>query len=112
MGRSKVLHGFIYGIYHRLPKMHPPFLHTTLRQKRGGGVCSNIQFFSCIRSSLRSSQSLLHTRSTIKTTAAAFWKNSSFDEHVLQESAAFVCILSQEASKQLALSVVTGDNPM
>ena len=49
MGRSKVLHGFLYGIHHRLPKIHPPFLHTTLRQKWGGGVCSNNQLVSCIR---------------------------------------------------------------
>ena len=30
-------------------KYAPPFLHTTFRQKWGGGVCSNIQFISCIR---------------------------------------------------------------
>ena len=48
---------------------------------------------------------------TIVTTATAFWMNGSFDERVLQESAALVLKLSQEASKQLTLSVVTGDNP-
>ena len=26
----------------------PPLLHTTLRQKWGGGICSNIQFILCI----------------------------------------------------------------
>ena len=36
-------------VYRKLPKIRPPFLHTTVRQKWGGGVCSNIQFVSCIR---------------------------------------------------------------
>ena len=63
----------------------PPFLHTTLKQKWGGGICSNIQFVSCIRPSLCSLQSSIRARSTIKTTAAAFRKNGSFDERVLQE---------------------------
>ena len=36
-------------MYRKLPKIRPPFLHTTFRQKWGGGVCSNIQFVSCIR---------------------------------------------------------------
>ena len=47
-------------------------------------------------------------RSTIMITAV---KNSNFAERVLGESAAFVLILSRETSKQLASSVVTGDNP-
>ena len=38
-------------------------------------------------------------------------KNDSFVECVLRKSAALVLILSREASKKLALSVVTGDNP-
>ena len=72
--------------YRRLLKIHPPsFLHTSLRQKWGGGICSNIQFVLCIHPSLRSSQSLICARSTIKMTAVAFWKNSSFDERLLQE---------------------------
>ena len=36
-------------IYRKLPKIRPPFLHTTFIQKWGGGVCLNIQFISCIR---------------------------------------------------------------
>ena len=36
-------------MYYKLPKMCPPFLPTTFRQKWGEGVCSNIQFVSCIR---------------------------------------------------------------
>ena len=41
----------LFAIYRKLPKIHPPFLHTTytFRQKWGGGVCSNIQFILCIR---------------------------------------------------------------
>ena len=50
----------------------------------------------------------LHVRLTITMTTA---KNGSFTELVLGESAAFVLILSQETSKQLASSVVTGDDP-
>ena len=53
---------------------------------------------SCIGPSRRSSYSRA-------TTAAAFWTNDSFDERVLQESAALVLKISQEASKQLASSV-------
>ena len=35
--------------YRKLPKIYPPFLHTTFRQKWRGGVgCSNTQFVSCI----------------------------------------------------------------
>ena len=49
-------------------------------------------------------------RLTIATTAMAFWKNGSFTEHVLQEISA-ACILSREASKQFAPSVVTGGDP-
>ena len=46
---------------------------------------------------------MLHAMLTITTTATALWSNDSFAERVLQE-------LSQEVSKQLALSVVTGDD--
>ena len=75
---------YIYCNYCRLLKSRLPFLHTTLREMWEGGICSNVQFVPCIRPSLCSSQSLLHARLTITTTAAAFWKNGSFDEHVLQ----------------------------
>ena len=34
--------------YRKLPKIRHPFLHTTLRQTWGGGVCLNIQFVSYI----------------------------------------------------------------
>lgn len=33
-------------VYHRLPKICSPFLHTTLTQNWEVGVCSNIQFVS------------------------------------------------------------------
>ena len=59
----------------------PSLLHTTLKQKWGGGVCLNIHFVSCIRPSCCSS----HTCSAIVTITTAFWKNVSFDERVLQE---------------------------
>ena len=49
---------------------------------------------------------------TIVTTAVPFWMNGSFDEHVVQESVVLVLKLSQEASKQLASSVVTGNDPV
>ena len=39
----------LYTITVNSRKYAPPFLHTTFRQKWGGGVCSNIQFVSCIR---------------------------------------------------------------
>ena len=42
-------------------------------------------------------------------TAMAFWKNGSFDERVLQEISG-TCVHTR-ASKQLASSVVTGDDP-
>ena len=38
--------GLYYSRKYVLPL--PPILHTTLRQKWGGGICSNIQFISCI----------------------------------------------------------------
>ena len=44
------------------------------------------------------------------TTAMAFWKNGIFAECVPWESVTPVLILSQEALKQLALSVVTGQD--
>ena len=47
-----------------IPRIRSPFLHTTLRQKWGGGVCSNIQ--SVYTPSLCSSQSLIRVRLTIK----------------------------------------------
>ena len=59
---------------------------TTFRQKWGGGVCSNIQFVSCIR------------------------PLPPFLAVLLLESAALVLILSQEAPKQLASCVVTRDD--
>jgi len=89
----------------------PPFLHTNLRQNWGRGCLPNIQFVTCIHPSLRSSQSFRRAKLTIVMTAVAFWKNCSFNECVLQEISGSLLILSQEASKQLASSVVTGDDP-
>ena len=61
-------------MYRILPKIRPPpFLHTTLRQKWGRGVCSNIQLVSCIR---HPSLAMLRVRSTIMTTVV---KNGSFE---------------------------------
>ena len=48
---------------------------------------------------------------TIKTTAAAFWKNAEPSVYY-GKSVALVLILSREALKQLASSVVTGDDPV
>ena len=56
-----------------------PFLHTTFRQKWEGGICSNIQFVSCIRL-LPPFLIVFNMRmkSTITMTAANFRKNGSF----------------------------------
>ena len=45
------------------------------------------------------------------TTATASWKSYSFTGHVLWKSAVPVLITSQEASKLLTLSLVTGADP-
>ena len=54
--------------------------HTTLRQKWGGDIYSNIYYFWAILYS-----PMLCVRSTITMTAAAFQKNYSFAECLLQE---------------------------
>ena len=51
---------------------------------------------------------LLHGWLPIMTTAA---RNGSFAKRVLGKSVALVLIVSQQASKQLPSSVVTGDDP-
>ena len=84
-------------MYHKLPKIQPPFLRTTLRQKWGGGICPNINTYAPL--------AIPHT---IATTATAFWMNGSFDEHVLPEISCTSLKPSQESSKQLASWVVMG----
>ena len=50
-------------------------------------------------------------RLTITITAAAFWKIAASMDVYYRKTAALVFILSQEASKQLASIVMTGDDP-
>ena len=69
-------------MYHKLTKIRLPFLHTTLRQIWGEGVCSNILFMPCIHPFLRSSQSLRGVDN----------HNGSLDERVLyRNSMALLC---------------------
>ena len=71
----------------------------------GEGVRLNIQFVSCICHP-PSLPPPLHS-ATMMTTAAALWKTGSLAECVLCKIS-LLLILSWEALKQLALSVVTG----
>ena len=97
--------GLYYSWKYVLPL--PPILHTTLRQKWGGGICSNIQFISCIYPSpfltILSMPKVDNHDNCCKKTAA------SLNVHCGQ-SASLVLQQRQEALKQLALSVVTGDD--
>ena len=89
-------------------KYAPPFC-TLLWGKSGEGVFA--QIFSSSRayalSSLRSLRSLIHVRSTIKTTAVAFWKNGSFDERVLQEISG-ACVHTKPRDIE-ATCIISGD---
>ena len=63
-------------------KYASPFLHTTLRQIWGEGVCSEILFVPCVHHFLCSSQSML----------GVYNHNGSLDEHVLyRNSMALLC---------------------
>ena len=85
------------------PENFSPFLHTAMKQKWEWGICSNIQFISCICPSLYSWQSLIHIPSIPCNHKVD--KSGSFNEHVLQEIS-YVCC--QEASKQPSC-IVSGD---
>ena len=50
----------------------PPFLNTTLRQKWGGGICSNIQLALCTHPHPSQFVGMLLTRLTITTSAVTF----------------------------------------
>ena len=135
----------------------PPFMHTTLRQKWGGGVCWNVHFVLCTHTPSPVPCNVTHKvdnhhklskicpplctllwgKSGEGVFAGMFilyyahaplpWffemlhiklittmnmvKTGSFTECVLWKIIpVLVLILSREASKQLALLVVTGDN--
>ena len=95
----------IYGIltyiqqiihYCKLLKYTPhPLFHTTFRQKWEGGVCSNIQFVSCIRLLLF---------------LVVFLKTASSLKVYYGKSAVLTLMLRREALKKLASSVVTGED--
>ena len=90
------------GLYNSRKYALPPtphsVLHTTLRQKWGGGICSNIQFITCIHPFLHSSQSWIYPRWTITMTATAFWKTSASLNVHCGQSTALVLLQRQEAS--------------
>ena len=62
------------GLYTVSSQNTPPFLHTTLRQKWGGGILILFRAYA--------SPAVPHT---IVTTAVTLWMNGSFNERVLQE---------------------------
>ena len=68
--------------------------------KVGRGVLLEYSICLVLTPLPRSLQSLICVRFTV----GAFWKNGSFSESVLRESALLLLIISQEASKQLASS--------
>ena len=78
----------------------PPFLHTTFRQKWGGCVCSNIQFL-VVWVRVRKFDNHDDCRGFLKERQLRWTCTTG-------KSAALALILSQEAPKQLASSVVTG----
>ena len=85
-------------MYHKLTKICVLFLHATLRQMWGGGVCSNILFILGIHPFHCSSQS----------TCGVDNHDGSLDEHVLQEINGTL-VFTQDKSEQLKLSVVMGN---
>ena len=87
-----------------LPHPHS-VLHTTSRQKWGGGICSNIQFITCIHPFLRFSQSWICTRLTITTTAAAFWKNTA---ECAPQTISSACVATKTRGIE-ATCIVSGD---
>ena len=87
-------------IYCKLPKICPSFSHYL--QAKVGSLLEYYILSNAYAPFLCFKQSLIHVRSTITTTAAAFWKNGSFAEPVLLKSAALVLIPNQKALKHLA----------
>ena len=80
--------------YRKLLKIPPLFLHTTLRQKWGEGIYSNIQFVSCIWP-----PPTVHQLSwQLVITGAALCKTGSLTERVLAKSVAF-CLLSKNDTR-------------
>ena len=79
--RTKSKHTSVYDriTVGSIPRIRSPFLHTTLRQKWGGGVCSNIHSHKTAFLAIFNTCEVDHQDET------AFWKNGSFDECVLQE---------------------------
>ena len=68
-------------IYCKLPKISPPFLHTTLRQSGEGALAQMISWSHAYAPT--QFLAMLRTTMIITATATALWKNSSFTERVL-----------------------------
>ena len=95
-------------IQRMLPKICPfHFLHTTFRQKWGGGVCSNIQFISCIRPLPPFLTVLNKLKFDNHDNCCGF-----LNEQQLRWSVSLTLILSQVALKQLASSVVRNEGQL
>ena len=104
-------HTHVSCTYRKLPKICPPFLHTTFRQKWVRGICSNIQFSHAYAPSIRSPYSCICTQSQQSQWLPRLSERAATSQNVYyRKSAAFALILSQEVPKQPASSVVMGDN--
>ena len=109
--RKKFIHITLYNlkhVYHSFPKIRPPFLHTSLRRNWGGGhlpICLvDMPPYSVPRN--------LEYMCSRHNDCCSFLENSTLLNVYYEKLTAVVLILSREASKQLASSVVTEDNPV
>ena len=102
---------FIYCIYRSLRKHALPTLFCILLCGRSvEGAFAQI-FSAYIPTSVPCNQIRAKVDNRAMT-ATAFRKNASFNERVLQEISGACVVLSQEASKQLASSMVTEDSSL
>ena len=85
-----------------------PFVHTTLRQKWGGDVQRDIQFCLMHMSPLTFLKIFITWE--LEVDSWAFWKNSSFTEHVPWEITDAFVETNSRGIKATCIIVVTGDN--
>ena len=96
-------------MYHKLLKMYILILHTALRPKWRGSVCSNISLVLCtLPPVLRDVMRKVDNHDD----CYFFWKNCSFPEHDYGKPEYIIMlIVSPKALTQTLPSVVTVDNP-
>ena len=87
------------------PIISPPYFHTNLRQKWGGGIC---WLFDLSRAYAPPSiPQYAQDRQSWRLNATAFWKNGSFNERVLQKISG-TCVHTNTRGIE-ATCIVSGD---